>query len=67
MFFRPFYRFDTGCAAYVFGCGGQGLACVVDPHEGDVDAYAEFAASKATVSPKPEGMAEILRWNRGRA
>jgi hydroxyacylglutathione hydrolase len=46
MFFRPFYRFETGCAAYVFGCGGQGLACVVDPHESDVDAYIEFAASK---------------------
>jgi hydroxyacylglutathione hydrolase len=46
MFFRPFYRFETGCAAYVFGCGGQGLACVVDPHESDVDAYLEFAESK---------------------
>ncbi len=46
MFFRPFYRFETGCAAYVFGCGGKGLACVVDPHEHDVDAYIEFAASK---------------------
>jgi len=46
MFFRPFYRFETGCAAYVFGCGGKGLACVVDPHESDVDAYVEFAASK---------------------
>ena len=46
MFFRPFYRFDTGCAAYVFGCGGKGLACVVDPHEGDVDEYMRFAASK---------------------
>ena len=46
MFFRPFYRFETGCAAYVFGCGGQGLACVVDPHESDVDTYVEFAASK---------------------
>lgn len=46
MFFRPFYRFETGCAAYVFGCGSKGLACVVDPHEEDVDAYIEFAASK---------------------
>jgi glyoxylase-like metal-dependent hydrolase (beta-lactamase superfamily II) len=41
--FRPFYRFETGCAAYVFGCGGQGICCVVDPHEADVDAYIEFA------------------------
>jgi glyoxylase-like metal-dependent hydrolase (beta-lactamase superfamily II) len=47
MIFRPFYRFETGCAAYVFGCGGQGIACVVDPHEADVDAYVAFAASKA--------------------
>lgn len=46
MLFRPFYRFETGCAAYVFGCGGQGLACVVDPHEADVDGYVELAASK---------------------
>jgi hydroxyacylglutathione hydrolase len=45
--FRPFYRFDTGCAAYVFGCGGQGICCVVDPHEDDVDAYIEFAKTKA--------------------
>jgi glyoxylase-like metal-dependent hydrolase (beta-lactamase superfamily II) len=46
MFFRPFHRFDTGCAAYVFGCGGQGLACVVDPREDDAEAYVEFATSK---------------------
>ncbi len=44
--FRPFYRFDTGCAAYVFGCASEGFACVVDPHEGEVDAYVRFAASK---------------------
>jgi hydroxyacylglutathione hydrolase len=44
--FRPFYRFETGCAAYVFGCGSQGLACVVDPQHDDVDAYVDFAASK---------------------
>jgi len=47
MIFRPFYRFETGCAAYVFGCGGQGICCVVDPHEADVDAYIQFAADKA--------------------
>lgn len=47
MIFRPFYRFETGCAAYVFGCGGQGICCVVDPHEADVDAYIEFAEAKA--------------------
>jgi glyoxylase-like metal-dependent hydrolase (beta-lactamase superfamily II) len=47
MIFRPFYRFETGCAAYVFGCGGQGICCVVDPHESDVDAYLEFANARA--------------------
>jgi hydroxyacylglutathione hydrolase len=47
MIFRPFYRFETGCAAYAFGCGGQGVGCVVDPHESDVDAYIEFANAKA--------------------
>jgi glyoxylase-like metal-dependent hydrolase (beta-lactamase superfamily II) len=47
MIFRPFYRFETGCAAYVFGCGGQGICCVVDPHEADVDGYLAFAAAKA--------------------
>ena len=47
MIFRPFYRFETGCAAYVFGCGGQGVCCVVDPHEADVEAYVAFASAKA--------------------
>lgn len=46
MIFRPFYRFETGCAAYVFGCGGQGVCCVVDPHEADIDAYLAFAKAK---------------------
>jgi len=45
--FRPFYRFETGCAAYLFGCGGLGKCAVVDAHESDVDAYVEFAAAKA--------------------
>jgi glyoxylase-like metal-dependent hydrolase (beta-lactamase superfamily II) len=46
MIFRPFYRFETGCAAYVFGCGGQGVCCVVDPHEADIDEYIAFATDK---------------------
>jgi glyoxylase-like metal-dependent hydrolase (beta-lactamase superfamily II) len=46
MIFRPFYRFETGCAAYVFGCGSLGKCCVVDPQESDVDAYVAFAADK---------------------
>lgn len=45
MIFKPYYHFETGCAAYLFGCGGLGKCAVVDPHERDVDAYAAFAAS----------------------
>jgi glyoxylase-like metal-dependent hydrolase (beta-lactamase superfamily II) len=46
MIFRPFYDFGTGCAAYVFGCGGLGKCAVVDPKEGETDNYAAFAQSK---------------------
>ena len=46
MIFRPFFYFDTGCAAYVFGCGTAGRCAVVDPQERDVDAYASFAKAK---------------------
>ena len=46
MIFKPFHYFDTGCAAYVFGCGSVGVGAVVDPQERDVDAYIAFAASK---------------------
>jgi glyoxylase-like metal-dependent hydrolase (beta-lactamase superfamily II) len=44
--FKPYYYFETGCAAYLFGCGGLGKCAVVDAHEHDIDAYADFAASK---------------------
>jgi hydroxyacylglutathione hydrolase len=47
MIFRPFYYFDTGCAAYVFGCAGKGFAAVVDPQDHDLDSYIEFAAANA--------------------
>jgi len=46
MIFRPFYYFDTGCAAYVFGCGGLGKGVVVDPQERDVESYIAFADAK---------------------
>jgi glyoxylase-like metal-dependent hydrolase (beta-lactamase superfamily II) len=46
MIFKPYYYFQTGCAAYLFGCGTLGKCAVVDAHEEDVDAYIEFAASK---------------------
>jgi hydroxyacylglutathione hydrolase len=46
MIFKPYYYFETGCAAYLFGCGTLGKCAVVDAHEHDVDAYIAFAASK---------------------
>src|SRR5215813_4532380 len=46
MIFRPDYYYETGCAAYLFGCGTLGKCAVVDAQERDLDAYAEFAASK---------------------
>ena len=46
MIFRPFYYFDRGCAAYLFGCGSLGRCAVVDARADDVDTYITFAASK---------------------
>jgi MFS family permease len=46
MIFRPFFDFDHGCAAYLFGCGGQGLCAVVDAREPEVDEYVAFARDK---------------------
>ena len=46
MIFKPFYYYETGCAAYLFGCGSLGKCAVVDAHEHDVSAYVAFAAAK---------------------
>jgi glyoxylase-like metal-dependent hydrolase (beta-lactamase superfamily II) len=46
MIFRPFFDFDHGCAAYLFGCGGKGLCAVVDPREPEIADYAAFAEDK---------------------
>lgn len=46
MIFKPYYYFETGCAAYLFGCGGQGVCAVIDPHLDDVETYVKFAESK---------------------
>jgi glyoxylase-like metal-dependent hydrolase (beta-lactamase superfamily II) len=46
MIFKPYYRFETGCAAYLLGCGSLGKCAVVDAHERDVDDYVAFATSK---------------------
>jgi hydroxyacylglutathione hydrolase len=46
MIFRPTFRFETGCASYLFGCGGVGVCAVVDVHAADVDAALAFAVAK---------------------
>jgi hydroxyacylglutathione hydrolase len=46
MIFKPFYAFDTGCASYLFGCGGLGECAVVDAQVHELDAYIELATSK---------------------
>lgn len=46
MIFKPFYYFDTGCAAYVVGCGGKGKCAVIDPQARDIEAYLEFCREK---------------------
>ena len=46
MIFRPFFDFEHGCAAYLFGCGGHGLCAVVDARQPEVDDYIAFARDK---------------------
>jgi glyoxylase-like metal-dependent hydrolase (beta-lactamase superfamily II) len=46
MILRPYYYFDLGCAAYLFGCGTLGRCAVVDARADDVDAYEAFASTK---------------------
>ena len=46
MIFRPYYYFDRGCAAYLFGCGTLGAGAVVDARVDDIDAYIAFAGAK---------------------
>jgi hydroxyacylglutathione hydrolase len=48
--FKPYYYFETGCAAYLFGCGGLGKCAVVDAHEDDVDAYARSLRRRTCAS-----------------
>ena len=46
MIFKPFYRYETGCASYLFGCATLGKCAVVDPREGEIDEYVAFADAK---------------------
>lgn len=66
MIFSPFYYFKTGCAAYVFGCGGLGLGAVVDPQADDIESYVSLADALCDVPAKPADMMDILRHNQGR-
>ena len=66
MIFNPYDYFETGCASYLFGCGGLGKCAVVDAHERDLDAYAELVNALSGVPPKPVEMERILRANQGR-
>lgn len=60
MIFKPYYYFETGCAAYLCDCGGLGKCAVVDAHEHGLDAYAKF------VPPRPAEMERILGTNERR-
>jgi glyoxylase-like metal-dependent hydrolase (beta-lactamase superfamily II) len=44
--FKPYYYFEAGCAAYLFGCGGLGKCAVVDAQERDMSDYIAFASAK---------------------
>ncbi|MFQ5973625.1 MAG: MBL fold metallo-hydrolase [Alphaproteobacteria bacterium] len=46
MIFKPYYYYETGCAAYLFGCASQAKCAVVDPQERDLDEYVAFAEEK---------------------
>ena len=66
MIFNPYDYFETGCASYLFGCGGLGKCAVVDAHERDLDVYEDFVNALSDVPPKPVEMERSLRANQGR-
>ena len=47
MIFRPYYYFDLGCAAYLFGCGTLGKGAVVDARADDVEQVLQRRAGAA--------------------
>ena len=49
MIFRPYYYFRTGCASYLFGCGGLGKCAMVDAHEEDAWIGTEVRIGEATI------------------
>lgn len=46
MIFKPYYRHESGCASYLFGCGTLGTCAVVDPIEPFLEEYLQFAEAK---------------------
>jgi len=46
MIFHSFLHPATGCAGYLVGCGGQGVAAAIDPRVEDIGAYAAAAAAR---------------------
>ena len=47
MIFKPYYTSETGCAAYLLGCGTLGLCAVVDPLEDAMDERFEATLVKS--------------------
>lgn len=82
MIFKPYYYFETGCAAYLFGCGGLGKCAVVAAGMSGKPSSTlafekrnspllskprdEFIDALSNVPPKPAAMEQILRVNQGR-
>jgi hydroxyacylglutathione hydrolase len=80
MIFKPYYYFETGCAAYLVGCGSLGSVCGAGMSGKPSSTIAfekrwnpllsksrtEFVAALSDVPPKPASMEQILRINQGR-
>ena len=47
MIFRPFYRYETGCAAYGFGAFVDQLGAAAPPKPADIDGILRFNQGRA--------------------
>jgi hydroxyacylglutathione hydrolase len=52
MIFKRYDCFKTGCAAYLFGCGGLGKCAVVDAHVIDTHVHAEDRSGGPALAKK---------------
>lgn len=79
MIFKPYYYFETGCAAYLVGCGGLGKCAVgMSGKPSSTIAFEkrwnpplgksrdELVEALADLPSKPEAMKQMLRINQGR-